>query len=175
MQSACHPIEFDKAAGDASDTAFALVELLDRFDRLHYLVFHREHLTFETVFTHGENALFHFVEQIVHFVLLFVCAPDTLGGSQNDLAQNVFIANDLQVVFNIRGSRDEREQAGDKCRTAHAFEEVSVAQDLRERNQVNCLSGIPKIDEDTIDRLVGRDVKILLINFLNTFANGLPR
>ena len=65
MQATRHPIELDEAGGDAGDAAFALVELLDRFDRFHYLVFHRQHLPFETVFADGENLLFHFVEKIV--------------------------------------------------------------------------------------------------------------
>ena len=70
---------------------------------------HREQLAFEAVFAHRENALFYFVEKIVYFVLLLVGAPDTLGGGRNDLAQDVFVANDLQVVLKIRRRRNERE------------------------------------------------------------------
>ncbi len=64
-----HPIELGEAGGNAGDSAAALVEFLDRLDRLHHLVFHRQHLTFEAVFAHRENLLLHFVEEIVHFVL----------------------------------------------------------------------------------------------------------
>ena len=108
VQTAGHPIEFDEAAGDTSDTTFALIELLDRLDCFHHLIFHGKHLAFEAVVAHGENALFYFVEKIIYLVLLLVGAPDALGRSGNDLAQDVFIANDLQVVLKIRRRRNER-------------------------------------------------------------------
>jgi len=46
---------------------------------------------------------------------------------------------------------------------------------LCKRDQIDRLPGIPKIDEHSVDRLMSRDVKILLINFLDAFGNGLPR
>ena len=98
MQAARHPVEFDKAGGDSGDSAFALVKFLDRLDRFHDLILHGKHLTFEPVFADCEDLLFHFVEQIIHFVLLFVGAPHAFGRRRNDLAQNVFVANDLEIV-----------------------------------------------------------------------------
>ena len=53
-----------------ADSAMRLVEFLDRLDRLHHLVLHRQHLSFEAIFADGEDLLLHFVEQIVDFVLL---------------------------------------------------------------------------------------------------------
>ena len=107
MQAAGHAVELDKPGGDSGDAAFALVQLLDRLDRFHHLVFHRKHLPFEAVFADGEDLLFHFVEQIVHLVLLFVSAAHALGGGRNDLAQDVFVANDLEVISR-RWLRSER-------------------------------------------------------------------
>ena len=66
-------------------------------------------------------------------------------------------------------------KTGDECGATDAFEQVPVAQDLRERDQVDRLAGIPKIDQDTVDRLMGRDVKIFLINFLDAFRDGFAR
>src|SRR5207249_3813435 len=97
-----------EAAGDTSDTTFALIELLDRLDCFHHLIFHGKHLAFEAVVAHGENALFYFVEKIIYLVLFLVGTPDALGRSGNDLAQDVFVANDLQVVLKIRRRRNER-------------------------------------------------------------------
>jgi hypothetical protein len=78
MQAAGHPIELYKASGDSSDAPLALVKLLDRLDRFHYLVFHGKHLAFEAVFTHRKDCLFYFVEQIIDFILLVVSAPNAL-------------------------------------------------------------------------------------------------
>src|SRR5207247_10422982 len=122
METAGHSVELNKSSGDSSDAAFTLVKLLNRLDGVHHLVFHREHLAFEAVFAHGENALFHFVEQIVYLVLFLVSAANALGGGRNDLPQNVFVANDVEVVPDICGGRDKGEKAGDKCGAADAVE-----------------------------------------------------
>src|SRR5439155_22463307 len=106
----------------ARETAFSLVELLDRLDRLHHLILHRKHLAFETVFADSENALLHFIEKIAHLILLLVSPAHALCGGRDDLPKNVFIANDLEVVLHVRGRWNEREQIRDGCRPAHAFE-----------------------------------------------------
>ena len=55
-------------------------------------------------------------------------------------AENVFLANDLEVVGDIRCRRDEGEKAGDKGGAADRVEDVSVAQNLRESDQVDALA-----------------------------------
>ena len=109
------------------------------------------------------------------FVLLFVRAADALGGGGNDLSQNVFVANDLEVVLHVRRGRNEREKARDECRAADAVEEIPIAQDLRERDQVDALSGIPKIDQNVVDGLVRGNVEIFFVNFLDAFRDGFTR
>src|SRR5207302_1505275 len=96
--------------------------------------------------------------------LLFVSAPHTLGRGNDDLPQNVFVANDLQVITDVRGGWDEREQAGNKSRAADGLEQVPVAQKLRERDQVNPLIGIPQLHQRVVDRLVRGNVKVFLGN-----------
>ena len=91
------------------------------------MIFHREHLAFEPIFADVENLLFHFVQQAVDLVLLFVRAADTLGGGGNDLSQNVFVANDLQIVLHVGRGRNEREQIRDQRRPADAVEQIPVA------------------------------------------------
>ena len=86
------------------------------------MIFHREHLAFEPVFADVENLLFHLVQQTVDLVLLFVSAAHALGRGGNDLAQNVFVANDLQIVLHVGRGRNEREQIGHQCRAADAVE-----------------------------------------------------
>src|SRR6266508_6937308 len=166
METAGHSVELNKSGGDSGDAAFTLVQLLNRLDGVHHLVFHREHLAFEAVFAHGENALFHFVEQIVYLVLFLVSTANALGGGRNDFTQNVFVANDVEVVPDICGCRDKGEKAGDKCRAADAVEKMPITQHLCERNQVDRLRRVPKIDENIIDRPVRRDVEVFFVNFL---------
>ena len=79
------------------------------------MLFHREHLAFETVFAHGEDSLFHFVEQIVYLVLFLVSAANALGGGGNDFQQDVLVANDVEVVADVRGGRNK-----DAARTVRA-------------------------------------------------------
>ena len=90
-------------------------------------------------------------------------------------AQNVFVANDLEVVLHVGRRRNEREKARDKCRAADAVEQIPIAQHLRERDQVDALSGVPKIDQNVVDRLVRGDVEIFFVNFLDAFRDGFAR
>ena len=60
----------------------------------------------------GKNPLFHFIEQIAHVVLFFESAPHAFRGSGDDLAQNVFVADDLEVIPDICRGRHEREETG---------------------------------------------------------------
>ena len=139
------------------------------------MLLHGKHLAFETVFAHGENPLLHFVEQVIDLVLLFVRATHALGGGRNDLAQNVFVANDFEVVPDVRCRRNEREQLSYEHRAADAIEEVPIAEHLCERDQVNALSGVPKIDKNVVDGSVRRDIEIFLVNFLDAFRDCFTR
>src|SRR5436190_14319090 len=151
METAGHSVEFNKSGGDSGDAAFTLVKLLNRLDGVHHLVFHRKQLAFETVFAHGENALFHFVEQIVYLVLFLVSAAHALGGSGNDFPQDVLVANDVEVVADVGGGWNESEKAGDKCSAADAVKKMPITQDLSERDQVNRLRRVPKIDKNVVN------------------------
>src|SRR6266498_3771168 len=148
METAGHSVELNKSGGDSGDAAFTLVQLLNRLDGVHHLVFHREHLAFEAVFAHGENALFHFVEQIVYLVLFLVSAAHALGGGGNILKKNVFVANDVEVVADVCGGWNEGEKAGDKCRAADAVKKMAITQHLGERDEVDRLRRVPKIDKN---------------------------
>ena len=98
-------------------------------------------LALETIFPDRVDFLLHFVEQVVDFVLLLVGAPRAFGAGADDLAQDVFVAHDLEVVTDVRRRRDEGEKAGDERRAADGVEQVPVAQDLGEGDQVDALTG----------------------------------
>src|SRR5205807_5242806 len=175
METAGHSVELNKSGGDSGDAAFTLVKLLNRLDGVHYLVFHREQLAFETVFAHGENALFHFVEQIVYFVLFLVSAAHALGGGGNDFPQDVLVANDVEVVADVRGGWNEGEQTRDERRPTDTVKKMPITQYLCKRDQVDRLRCIPKIDENIIDRSVRGDVKVFFVNFLDAFCDSFTR
>src|SRR5438094_4677928 len=175
MQTAGHSVELYEPGGDPCYSALSFVELLNRLDCLHYLVLHGKHLTFEAVFADREDSLFHFIEQIIHLVLLFVGAPYALGRGGNDLAQDILIANNLEVVPDIRSGRNEGEKAGDKCRAAYAVEKMPITQHLCECDQVDRLSRIPTIDKDVVNRPVRWDIKVFFINFLDAFRDRFTR
>src|SRR4029077_14066442 len=97
------------------------------------------------------------------------------GGGGNDLSQNIIVANDLQIVSHVRRGRNEREQVRDESRTADAIEEVPIAEHLCERDQINALSRVPKIDKNVVDGSVRGDVEIFFVNFLDAFRDRLMR
>ena len=99
-----------------------------RFDRVHDLVLHGQDLALETIFADGENFLFYFVEKRSHFVLFLVGATHAFGAGDDDLAENIFVANDLEVVIDVRRGRDEGEKAGDERGAADCLEHILVAQ-----------------------------------------------
>ena len=135
----------------------------------------RQHLTFETVFADRKNLLLYFIEQIVHFILLFERTAHAFSAGGDDLAQNVFVANDLEVVADIRRSRHKREKTRDERSAADGFEQVPVAENLREGDQVDALTGIPEFDQHVVNRLVCRDVEIFSVNFLDAFRDDFTR
>src|SRR5947207_10886577 len=175
METAGHSVELNKSGGDSGDAAFTLVKLLNRLDGVHHLVFHREQLAFETVFAHGEDSLFHFVEQIVYLVLFLVSAANALGGGGNDFPQDVLVANDVEVVADVRGGWNEGEQTRDERRPTDTVKKMPIAQYLGKRDQVDRLRCIPKIDENIIDRSVRGDVKVFFVNFLDAFCDSFTR
>src|SRR5213596_172398 len=175
METAGHSVELNKSGGDSGDAAFTLVQLLNRLDGVHHLVFHREQLAFETVFAHGENALFHFVEQIVYLVLFLVSTAHALGGGGNDFPQDVLVANDVEVVADVRGGRNKGEQTCNERRAANAVEKMSITQHLSKRDQVDRLRRVPKIDENIVDRPVRRDVEVFFVNFFDAFCDSFTR
>ena len=90
-------------------------------------------------------------------------------------AQDVFVANDLEVIADICRRRDESEKAGDERRAADCLEHIPIAQDLRERDQVDPLTGIPEIDQHGVNRLVRRNVEIFFVNLLDRFRDDVAR
>src|SRR6266571_4879043 len=175
METAGHSVELNKSGGDSGDAAFTFVQLLDRLDGVHHLVFHRKHLAFEAVFAHGENALFHFVEQIVYLVLFLVRAANTLGGGGNNLPKDVLVANNLEVVADVCGGGNESEKAGDKGCAADGVKKMPITQHLSEGDQVNRLRRVPKIDKNVVNRPVRGDVKVFFVNFLDAFRDRFTR
>ena len=89
-------------------------------------------MAFETILAHSENPLLHLIEEIVDFVLFLVRATNALSRSGDDLSQNVFIANNLEVITDIGGGRNKRVKACDKSRPANGLEQIPIAQNLRE-------------------------------------------
>src|SRR5439155_5019146 len=175
METAGHSFELNKSGGDSGDAAFTLVQLLNRLHGVHHLVFHREHLAFEAVFAHGENALFHFVEQIVYLVLFLVSTAHALGGGRNDFPQDVLVANDVEVVADVRGGWNEGEQTRDERRAADTVKKMPITQYLRKRDQVDRLRRITKIDENVVNRTVRGNVKVFFVNLFDAFRDSFTR
>src|SRR5438093_409996 len=175
METAGHSVELNKSGGDSGDAAFTLIKLLDRLDRVHHLVFHRKQLAFEAVFAHGENALFYFVEQIVYLVLFLVSTAHALGGGRNDFPQDVLVANDVEVVADVRGGWNEGEQTRDERRAADTVKKMPITQYLRKRDQVDRLRRIPKIDENVVNRPVRGNVKVFFVNLFDAFRDSFTR
>ena len=175
MQAARHFVEHFEAGGDAGDAAAIRVERFDRLDRFHDLLAHGGHLAFESIFADREDFLLHFVEQIVHLVLFFEGATHALRAGGDDLAQDEFVPDDLEVVGHVRGRRHEGEEIRDRRRAADRVERIPIAQDLRERDQVDALARVPEFHQRGIDDLVRRDVEILLVNFLHALRDDIAR
>ena len=175
VQPISHPIQFDETGGDPGDSTSTLPEFLDRLERAHDLLFHPGHLSFEAIFADRENLLFHFIEEVVDLILFFEGTPDAFGAGGDDLPEDVFLANDLKVVSNVRRRGHEGEKAGDERRAADGVEHISIAQNLREGDQVDPLRRIPEFDQMSVDRLVRGNVEIRLVNFLDAFRDGFTR
>src|SRR5205807_1123038 len=92
-----------------------------------------------------------------------------------DFAQDVFVANDLEVVPDVCSGWNEGEKTGDERRAPYAVKQEAITQDLGERDQVDRLSCVPKIDENVINRPARGNVKLIFVNFLDAFCNSFSR
>jgi hypothetical protein len=111
----------------------------------------------------------------MHFILFFEGAPDALGAGRDDLAKNVFVADDLEVVGHVGRRRNEGEKAGHRGSAADRLEQIPIAQDLGKSDQVDALPGIPQLHQDDVNGLVRGNVKVFLVNFFNAFRDDFPR
>ena len=71
-------------------------------------------------------------KQRVDLALFVVRARGTFRAGADDLAQHVFLPDDLQVVPRVRRRGREGKQVRDERRAADHVEQVAVAQRLRE-------------------------------------------
>src|SRR6266545_3585798 len=126
MQTAREFVEVAKACRDSCDRTFVLKEFLDRFKSAHHLLFHREHLAFEPVFADGEDSLFYFIENIIYFVLFLVGPSNALCGRRDDLAENMFVSDDVEVVLHVRCRRHEREEGSDKGGATDRIKQIPI-------------------------------------------------
>ena len=86
----------------------------------------------------------------------------------------IFVPDDIEVVADVRRRRDESEKAGDERSAADSLEQVPVAQNLGESDQVDAVVGVPEIDQNGVNRLMRRDVEILLVDlFLDHGGDGI--
>jgi|SRR5262249_25368515 len=100
------------------------------------------------------------------FSLQFHRATDRNLGCADRLAENVFVANDLDIIAHVRSRRDESAQVRDEMRAAYAFEQLSVAQRISDRDEINRFLGVVHVAQHGVDRPVRRDVKVLLAESL---------
>jgi hypothetical protein len=99
-----------------------LVEFFNRLDRVHDLVFHGEGFVVEALVADREDFLFHFVEEIIDFVLLFVGTARAFRAGADDLAQDVFVPHDLEVITDVGRCRHEGEKVRDEGGAANCLE-----------------------------------------------------
>ncbi len=143
VQSAGQAIQFDEASREPGNATTPLPKFLDGFDRIHHLFFHGQELAPETIVADLENIVFYFIEKRSHFALFLVGAAHAFGAGGDDLAENIFVADDLEVVVDIRCRRDKGEQTGHERGAADCFQHILVAQHLGEGNEIDRLTRVP--------------------------------
>ena len=139
------------------------------------MLLHAEEVSLEPVVTDSEDVMFYFIEERADFALFFVGTPHALGAGHDDLAKDVFVANDFEVVINIRCRRHKREQARHKRCAADRFEDILITQCLGKGDEVDRLADAPLLHQNAKYRLVSGNVKILLFDFLDAFRDNLLR
>src|SRR6266850_6501000 len=88
-------------------------------------------------------------------------------GGADELAQQVFLPHDVDVVFDIGDGWQARDQIAQVDRAANVLKLVLVLQPLGERNEVDRLQGILQRGNLAKNGLVGRVVEVV---FAKTFA-----
>ena len=136
---------------------------------------HSQELAPETVVADLENIVFYFIKERPYFALFLVSAAHPFGASEDDLAENIFVADDLEVVVDIRRRRDKGEQTGHERGAPDCFQHILVAQCLGEGDEIDRLARAPLLHQNAKDRLMRRNVKVFLFDLFNAFRDDVLR
>ena len=109
---------------------------------------HGQELAPETIVADLENIVFYLIEKRPHFALFLVRATHAFGAGDDDLAENIFVADDLEVVIDIRCRRDKGEQAGHERGATDCFQHILVAQRLGKSNEIDRLARAPLLHQN---------------------------
>src|SRR6266403_438125 len=109
------------------------------------------------------------------FALFLVGAAHPFGAGDDDLAENIFVADDLEVVVDIRRRRDKGEQAGHERGATDCFQHILVAQRLSEGDEIDRLARAPLLHQNAKDRLMRRNVEVFLFDFFDAFRDDVLR
>ncbi len=115
-------------------------------------------------FANGEDALLGVVDErvdvLVHLLFaVLVGVMNVQRTSVDEFAQDVFIQDDLFVIREVRGDRDEGEQFRDRGGTAYLVEEVLFTQRVGQRDGIDRQIFVVKLQQFLVDGAVGVVVK----------------
>ena len=177
MQAAGHFVEVEEAGADASDHALALMIILDGVDGAMDQVLHLHRGGLDTVLADLEDVAFDFVDQAVDFAFVFVNAADHAGAGLDHLPQDMFFADDFDVVIEVRGGRNGVGQGGEVGNAADRFELVLQLQVFLERDDVDRLFRVVHLDQRVENDLVAEVVEDLdaFLEFFEASAEAIVR
>ena len=152
-----------------------LIQFFDLFDCLHDQIFGRNNFGFDVFSGDRKNLFFSFIQQRFDFPLLIVALSrkPVAGGDQP--AQDILLADDIDVVARVGGGGNKVVKIAQKFRSADLFQLISIFESLLERDEVDWFALVAELEHQAIDDLVRRNVECLRPKVENANVGYLPR
>ena len=146
MKPAGHPVQFNKSGRQTGHRTAILIQFFDLFDCLHDEIFGRNNLRFDVFSSDRKNLFLSLIQQRLDFPLLIVALSrkPVAGGDQP--AQDVLLANDIDVVACVGGGRNKVVEIAQIFRTADLFQLISIFESLLERDEIDWLALIAELE-----------------------------
>ena len=177
MHAAGHAVEIDEAGAETGQRALALMVIFDGGDRLANQFLHRIGGGLDAFFADLENVAFDFVEQCVHFAFMLVGAADDACAGENHLSQDILLANNGEVIIEIRGGRNGVGQRRNEGDAADGIELLFVFEALLERDGVDRHFAVVHLHHGLVNGAMAKIVENVGagLEFFNALAKALGR
>ena len=142
MQPVGHLVEIRKPRGHPAELPLLAVVVLDDGDGAGDQVLDVLGRPLLALLADAKNVALHLVEQLIHFPLMLMDPANHSAARLKHPAEQVFLPDDAEVVFQVCRAGDGIHQAGQVSQSANRLQLLHVLQPLLNRDEIHRLPAV---------------------------------